>query len=127
VPTGKIRFFDEGRGFGFITAEDGGDVFLHASALPAGIDPPRPGSRVEYDVAETKRGPSALRVQILSTPASVAKAHRKKPEDMVVIIEDVIKLLDDTSNTFRRGRYPDRRSAGKVASVLRAVAADIEA
>jgi CspA family cold shock protein len=127
VPTGVIRFFDEGRGFGFITADDGGDVFLHVSALPAGVDPPRPGAKVEYDLAETKRGPSALRVQILSAPPSVAKAHRKKPEDMVVIIEDLIKLLDSTSNTFRRGRYPDRRSGAKVAQVLRAVAGDLEA
>ncbi|MDR2380025.1 MAG: cold shock domain-containing protein [Bifidobacteriaceae bacterium] len=127
MPTGKIRFFDEERGFGFITADDGADVFLHVSALPPGSDTPRPGTKVEYDMAETKRGPSALRVRITAAPPSVAKAHRKKPEDMVVIIEDLIKLLDETSNTLRRGRYPDRRSAGKVAQVLRAVAGDIEA
>jgi CspA family cold shock protein len=127
VPTGKIRFFDEGRGFGFITADDGADVFLHVSALPAEAEAPRTGAKVEFDMAETKRGPSALRLRILSSPPSVAKAHRKKPEDMVVIIEDVIKLLDETSNTLRRGRYPDRRSASKVAQVLRAVAGDIEA
>ncbi|MDR1118813.1 MAG: cold shock domain-containing protein [Bifidobacteriaceae bacterium] len=127
MPTGKIRFFDEGRGFGFITGEDGADVFLHVSALPPGAEAPRPGAKVEYDMAETKRGPSALRVQLLSNPPSVTKTHRKKPEDMVVIIEDVIKLLDETSNTLRRGRYPDRRSAGKVAQVLRAVAGDLDA
>jgi CspA family cold shock protein len=126
VPTGKIRYFDEGRGFGFITSEDGADVFLHVSALPPGTEPPRPGTKVEYDMAETKRGPSALRVQVLSAPPSVARAHRKKPEDMVVIIEDLIKLLDETSNALRRGRYPDRRSAGKVAQVMRAVAGDLE-
>jgi len=46
---------------------------------------------------------------------------------MTVIIEDVIKLLDGVSNGLRRGRYPDRSSAGKVATVLRAVADDLEA
>jgi CspA family cold shock protein len=127
VPTGKVRFFDEDKGFGFISGEDGTDVFLHASALPAGTPSPRPGTKVEYDVADGKRGPSALRVQVLTAPPSVAKAHRKKPEDMVVIIEDLIKLLDDTSNTLRRGRYPDRKLATKVAQVLRAVAGDLEA
>jgi CspA family cold shock protein len=126
VPTGKVRFFDEGRGFGFITGDDGSDVFLHASALPAGVAAPRPGTRVEYDVADGKRGPSALAVRLVSAPPSVAKSHRKKPEDMVVIIEDLIRLLDDTSNTLRRGRYPERRSASKVAGLLRAVAGDLE-
>jgi CspA family cold shock protein len=127
VPTGKVRFFDESRGFGFITGEDGSDVFLHSTALPADVTALRPGSKVEYDVADGKRGPSALAVRLLSTPPSVAKVHRKSPEDMVVIMEDLIKVLDDTSNTLRRGRYPDRRSASKVAGLLRAVAGDLEA
>jgi CspA family cold shock protein len=127
VPTGKVRFFDEVRGFGFVTGEDGSDVFLHASALPAGVTTLRSGTKIEYDVADGKRGPSALAVRLMSAPPSIAKAHRKKPEDMVVIIEDLIKVLDDTSNTLRRGRYPDRRSSAKIAGLLRAVAGDLEA
>ena len=35
MPTGKVRFFDADRGFGFIAGDDGADVFLHSSALPA--------------------------------------------------------------------------------------------
>lgn len=127
MPTGKVRFFDEVRGFGFVTGEDGSDVFLHASALPAGVTTLRSGTKIEYDVADGKRGPSALAVRLMSAPPSIAKAHRKKPEDMVVIIEDLIKVLDDTSNTLRRGRYPDRRSSAKIAGLLRAVAGDLEA
>ncbi|MDR0366229.1 MAG: cold shock domain-containing protein [Bifidobacteriaceae bacterium] len=126
MPTGKVRFFDESRGFGFISADDGADVFLHATALPPDTPAPRPGTKVEYDVADGKRGPSALRVQVLSKPATVGRTHRKPPEDMVVIIEDLIKLLDETSNTLRRGRYPDRRGATQVAQLLRAVAGDLE-
>ena len=45
---------------------------------------------------------------------------------MVVIIEDLIKLLDNVSNTYRRNKYPDRREATKIAKVLRALADDIE-
>ena len=43
------------------------------------------------------------------------------------IIEDLIKLLDDVSNGLRRGRHPDRTESRKVASLLRAVAGDLEA
>jgi CspA family cold shock protein len=45
---------------------------------------------------------------------------------MTVIIEDLIKLLDGLSNTYRRDKHPDNRDAKKIASVLRAVAADLE-
>jgi len=46
---------------------------------------------------------------------------------MVLIVEDLIKLLDGVSNTYRRGKHPDSRDAKKIAAVLRAVAADIDA
>jgi CspA family cold shock protein len=46
---------------------------------------------------------------------------------MTPIVEDLIKLLDGLSNTYRRGRHPDPKTASKVAAVLRAVADDVEA
>ncbi len=45
---------------------------------------------------------------------------------MAVIVEDLIKLLDGVSNALHRGRYPDKPSR-KIATVLRAVADDLEA
>ena len=47
MPTGKVRFFDADRGFGFIAGDVGADVFLHSSALPADARSPRVGARVE--------------------------------------------------------------------------------
>jgi CspA family cold shock protein len=127
VPTGKVKWFDADKGFGFLANDEGGEVFVHASALPAGTATLKPGARVEFGIAEGKRGLQALSVRVLDPLPSVAKATRKPTEDMVVIVEDVIKLLDGVSNGLRRGRYPDKSNAHKVASVLRAVADDIEA
>jgi cold shock protein len=126
VPTGKVKWFDEEKGFGFLARDDGGEVFVHLSALPAGTTTLKPGSRVEFGVAEGKRGEQALSVRVLDPLPSVAKAQRKPVDDMAVIVEDLIKLLDGIGNGLRRGRYPAATEGRKVAAVLRAVADDLE-
>ena len=127
MPTGKVKWFDAERGFGFAANDDGGEVFVHASALPAGTTTLKPGAKIEFGVAEGKRGLQALQVKLLEPLPSVSRATRKPAEDMTVIVEDLIKLLNGVSNGLRRGRHPDRSTAGKIAAVLRAVADDLEA
>lgn len=131
MPTGKVKWYDTEKGFGFLAKDEGGDVFVHSSALPGDVEALKSGQRVEFGVAEGRRGEQALSVRVLSPAPSVAAAHaaasRKKPDEMVTIIEDLIRLLDGMSNTYRRGRQPDKKAASKVASVLRGVANDLEA
>jgi CspA family cold shock protein len=132
VPTGRIKFYDADKGFGFVSIDEGGegDVFVPASALPAGVTALKGGQRIEFSVAEGRRGAQALSVRLLDPAPSVAVNRRvrdRKPADeMVVIVEDVIKLLDSVSESLRRGHYPDKQHGNQVAAVLKAVAADLE-
>jgi cold shock protein len=127
MPTGKVRFYDEEKGFGFITTDDGQDVFLHATALPAGTPAPKAGARLEFGVADGKRGLQALSVRVLETPPSMAKRSRKPADDMAIIVEDLVKVLDEIGSDLRRGRYPSGSHSKKVAAVLRRVADDLDA
>ncbi|WP_159501450.1 cold-shock protein [Microbacterium sp. 18062] len=127
MPTGKVRFYDEEKGFGFITTDDGQDVFLHATALPQGATTLKPGSRLEFGVADGKRGLQALSVRVLEAPVSLAKRSRKPADDMAVIVEDLVKLLDGIGADLRHGRYPSSSHAKKIAAVLRKVADDLDA
>ncbi len=126
MPTGKVRFYDADKGFGFLTKDDGGDVYLRSNALPDGVTTLKPGQKVEFGVVEGRRGEQALSLRLLEAPPSLSKAQRKPTEQMTVIIEDLIKTMDSVGNGYRRGRYPDSRTAGKLASVLRAVADEME-
>ena len=127
MPTGKVKWFDAERGFGFIASDDGDEVFLHASALPAGVAAPKPGTKVDFGVADGRRGPQALSVKVLDPIPSIVKSQRKPADDMAIIVEDLIKVLDSMGNGLRRGRYPEKAKATQVASLLRAVADDLEA
>lgn len=127
MPTGKVKWFDTERGFGFIASDEGDEIFLHASALPAGVTDPKPGTKVDFGVADGRRGPQALSVKMLDPIPSVAKAARRPVDDMVVIVEDLIKVLDKVGNDLRRGRYPEKASGQKYAALLRAVADSFEA
>jgi CspA family cold shock protein len=126
VPTGKVKWYDSDKGFGFLTRDDGGEVFVHSSALQPGTTGLRAGQRVEFGIAEGRKGAQALQVRLLEPPPTVTRSSHKDPDEMINIVEDLIKLLDGISTTYRRGKHPDGRDAKKIAAVLRAVADDLD-
>ncbi|GAA1165627.1 cold-shock protein [Nocardioides aquiterrae] len=130
MPTGKVKWFDAGKGFGFLSQEDGPDVYVHADALPEGVTTLKPGTRVEFGIAQGRRGDQALQVRVLDRTPSVARsqrdAKRKKPDEMVPIVEDLIRLLDDVGEAYRHGRHPDPKTARPTAKLLRALADELE-
>ncbi|UED85729.1 cold-shock protein [Streptomyces profundus] len=126
MPTGKVKWFNSEKGFGFLSRDDGGDVFVHSSALPSGLDVLKPGQRVEFGVVAGQRGDQALSVVLLDPVPSVAAAQRRKPDELASIVQDLTTLLDGVSQQLERGRYPDRASGRKIAGMLRAVADQLD-
>jgi CspA family cold shock protein len=130
VPTGKVKWYDAEKGFGFLSKDEGGDVYVRADALPAGTSALKPGARVEFGLVQGRRGDQALQVRLLdpvvSVAKSVSKSQRKKPADMVNIIEDLYGLLERVQGAYRAGRHPDAKIAGPTAKVLRALADELE-
>ena len=126
MPTGKVKWYDNEKGFGFLTKDEGGDVYVRAAALPAGVTTLKNGARVDFGVVQGRKGDQALQVRLLEPPPSLSKAMRKSPEQMVVIVEDLIRLLEGLETTYRRGRHAESRTAKQTATLLRALADELE-
>ncbi|MGV0838108.1 cold-shock protein [Mycolicibacterium thermoresistibile] len=136
MPTGRVKWYDAEKGFGFLSQEDGEDVYVRASALPDGVETLKSGQRVEFGIASGRRGPQALSVKIIDPPPSLTRTRRQaaaaerkhSPDELHGMIEDMITLLEGAVQPgLRKGRYPDRKTARRVAEVVRAVAAELEA
>ena len=130
MPTGQVKWYDADKGFGFLSQQDGPDVYVRAEALPDGVTSLKNGARVEFGIVQGRKGDQALQVRLLEPVTSVSRAQsqarRKSADDMVVIVEDLIGLLDGLGEGYRHGRHPDPKTAKPVAGLLRKLASELE-
>lgn len=140
VPTGRVKWYDVEKGFGFLSQDEGEDVYVRSSALPAGVDGLKPGQRVEFGMAAGRRGPQALSLKVLESPPSVRQsqdrdrgahkepvARKHTPDELHGMVEDMITLLEaKVQPDLRKGKYPDRKTAQRISEVVRAVARELD-
>ncbi len=127
MPTAKVKFYDEAKGFGFATRDDGGDVFLPSRALGAGEPPLKGGERIDIDIVSGAKGEEALKIRRLEAPPELAVSARRAPDELHGMIEDMVKVLESTvQRDLRRNKYPDRDKGRRVAQLLHAVARELE-
>ncbi len=63
MPTGRVKWFNNAKGYGFIEREEGGDVFVHYSAiLGEGYKSLTQGQPVQFEIADGQKGPQATNV-----------------------------------------------------------------
>ena len=122
MPTGRVKWFSLEKGFGFIANDEGEDVYLAATSLPEGVATVKPGTKLEFSIADSRKGPQALSVHIVDAPPSLVENSRVNSDDLAAMIEDTIKMLDKVGNGLRHGRHPNAQEAVRLGRVLRGIA-----
>lgn len=72
MPQGTVKWFSTQKGYGFITQDEGGDIFVHVTGLAPGTTGLDENQRVEFELSEGRKGPQATDVKPASSPAPVA-------------------------------------------------------
>ena len=83
MATGKVKWFNDAKGFGFIVREDGPDLFVHHTAIVAeGFRSLAEGQQVEFDITEGPKGLQATNVRLAGRPPQVWRRATESAADL---------------------------------------------
>ncbi len=114
---GRVKWYDAGKGYGFVAAEDGGgDVLLHANCLRrSGLTHAPDGARIVLDAVRGDRGRQALVVHVLETPEAAAPPQPVAPVKPTQVLE---RLRSDGSWLAARVKWFDRAKGFGFANIF---------
>jgi len=91
MPTGKIKYYNQDKGYGFILQDEGEDLFFHILKSPSAGEI-KVGQRVEYEITKGKKGLEAEALQVILTPFEQQKVRQGR----VVVSKDTLVWTPDT-------------------------------
>lgn len=127
MPSGRVKWFEAERGFGFVTSNDGEDAYLSAKVLPKGVTEVHRGQQIDYDYFDGNKGPQVLRVTSLGPSPEATRKRAYSADQLGSMIADVVTLLENNVQPgLMHNRYPDRKTGRQVAEILRAIAKELD-
>lgn len=128
MPTGKVKWYDVDKGYGFVSNPGDEDVYVGSSVLPEGVEELVKGQRIEYEFVAGRRGPQILTMTVLDNgPRRAQRQHKFSTEELQSMVQDTITLLDSVVlSGLQAGRRPDRKEGHKIAEILRNIAREID-
>ena len=128
MPSGRVKWYDAERGFGFVTSTEGEDCFLSSKVLPEGVEELHKGQRIDYDFFTGNKGPQVLRVHHVEPAKNESRKRTYTADQLGSMIADVVTLLENNIQPgLMHNRYPDRKTGRQVAEILRAIAKELDA
>jgi cold shock CspA family protein/DNA-binding XRE family transcriptional regulator len=114
MPTGKIKYYNQDKGYGFIAQDEGEDLFFHISKSPS-VGEINVGQRVEYEITKGKKGAEAEDIQLILTPFEQQKLRQGK----VVVSKDTLVWTPTTDVRFGTRQSEQQSPAGSKRSTAR--------
>ncbi|HIW95397.1 MAG TPA: cold shock domain-containing protein [Candidatus Corynebacterium gallistercoris] len=126
MPTGKVKWYDADRGYGFVSNPGNDDVYVGSQVLPEGVTELVKGQRLEYEFFAGRRGPQALTVTVLDEGPRRAQ-HKFNADQLQQMVQDTITLLDSrVLPGLQHGRRPEAKEARQIAEILRTIARELD-